>query len=54
MNGHMLGGYQYESDLMRPVAHRSQDDATREAFNKLMEDLEKIDREEDGQDDPTS
>ena len=52
MNGHMLGVYQYESDLMRPVAHRSQDDATREAFNKLMEDLEKIDREEDGQDDP--
>ncbi len=52
MNGHMLGVYQFESDMMRPVAHRSQDDETREAFNRLMKDLERIEREEDGQDDP--
>ena len=53
MNGHMLGIHQYESDMIRPVAFRSQDDDTREAYRKLMEDLaEETWREEDQDDAP--
>ena len=53
MNGHMLGIHQYESDMIRPVAYRSQDDDTREAYRKLMEDLaEETWREEDQDDAP--